>query len=405
MQAAATVTERTPILPRHAGEQPSHAAPTLASSVRATVRMSKLNALLVFVPIGAAAGLLQWDAVPTFWLNFLAIIPLAKLLGFATEELALYTNQTVGGLLNATFGNLVEVLVSVIALQNGLVHVVQSSLLGSILSNLLLVLGFCFLCGGVKYSQQTFNATAANTSASLLSISVMSLLVPAAFVGSASKDEAPAEVAQRVLSLSHFTAVILLVIYGLYLYFQLSSHAYLYDGSSAEGASNGGGDETEDEEEEVPVLTLWFAVALLTASTLCVALNSEYLVGSIEGLSTQWGLSETFVGLVLLPIVGNAAEHVSAVTFAMKNKMDLALGIAVGSSMQIALLVTPLMVVVGWIISQPMTLFFETFGTAMLFISVLVVNYIIQDGASNWLEGAMLLGAYAIIAVAYYMTP
>ncbi|ORZ37912.1 hypothetical protein BCR44DRAFT_1013946 [Catenaria anguillulae PL171] len=327
-----------------------------------------------------------------FWLNFLGIIPLAKILGFATEELALRTNQTIGGLLNATFGNAVEVLVSVIALNNGMVGVVQSSLLGSILSNMLLVLGFCFLLGGATRSQQEFNPTAANTSSALLSIAVLSLLVPAAFVSSLKDKES--DVMGSVLTLSRLTAVILLVIYALFLFFQLRTHAHLYEETNS-----------EEHEVEIPSVTGPFAVVLLLSSTICVAINSDYLVASIEGLSHSWGLSQTFVGLVLLPIVGNAAEHVSAVTCAMKNKMELSLGIAVGSSTQIALLVTPLLVVIGWIIGQPMTLFFEAFDTVVLFISVLIVNYLINDGRSNWLEGAMLLAAYAIIAIAYYMMP
>ncbi|KAI9152397.1 hypothetical protein H9P43_009187 [Blastocladiella emersonii ATCC 22665] len=374
---ASTVTVPSD-LPRHSSEiTAAHGAtpPTMASSVKAALFASKLNVLLVFVPIGIIAGELHWNDVLVFWLNFVAIIPLAKLLSFATEELAMYTNQTIGGLLNASFGNATELLMSVIALTKGLVHVVQASLLGSILSNLLLVLGASFLAGGMKYTEQTFNATAANTSASLLSIAVMALLIPAAFVGAAKTDLKETE--GRVLALSHFTAIILLVVYFLYLYFQLSTHSHLYDEKASRDPN---APETEDDEEaEVPVLTSVFAGVLLLLSTVCVALNSEFLVGSIEGVSKQWGMSETFVGLILLPLVGNAAEHVSAVTFAMKNKMDLALGIAVGSSMQIALLVTPLLVVVGWIVNQPMTLFFELFDTAILFVSVLSVNYIIQE--------------------------
>ncbi|KNE66787.1 calcium/proton exchanger [Allomyces macrogynus ATCC 38327] len=367
-----------------------HPEPTFMSSLMVTIKKSWLNVLLVFIILGVISDLLEWGAIPTFILNFLAIVPLASLLGFATEEIALRTNETIGGLLNATFGNAVEIIMAIIALSKGLVTVVQSTLLGSILSNLLLVTGFCFLCGGYNRFEQTFNRTAANTSTSLLGISVMSLLVPAAFV--ASFPSLNEEVETKLLVLSHGTAIILLIVYMLFIFFQLKTHAGLYSGEPSE-------------EEEVPVLTLWFSIGLLLVSTILVAMCSEFLVGSIEGLTKEAGLSETFVALILLPIVGNAAEHVTAVTVAMRNKMELALGVAIGSSMQIALFVTPLLVVVGWIINQPMTLYFELFDTAVLFIAVLVVNYLIADGRSNWLEGVMLLATYLILAIAFFIHP
>ncbi|KAL7747286.1 hypothetical protein RI367_007340 [Sorochytrium milnesiophthora] len=382
----------SPILPppRHL-RQLSTAAPTFVSSVWTTLRLSPLNLLLLCIPLGIAAGSLEWNSVAVFWINFFAIVPLAKLLGFATEELALRTNQTIGGLLNATFGNAVELIVSIIALRSGLIRVVQASLLGSILSNLLLVTGFSFLFGGIRYSEQTFNATAANTSTSLLALSVMSLLLPAAFAASMPQGKST----EGILDLSRGTAVILLVIYLCYLAFQLKTHSHLYEGQS----------ETLDGESDEPMLTTAFAVLLLIMTTVFVSINSDYLVGSIEGLSQRWHLSQTFVGLILLPIVGNAAEHVTAVTVAMKNKMDLCIGVAIGSSTQIALLVIPLLVILGWVIGQPMTLHFETFETAVMFISVLIVNYLISDGRTNWLEGAMLLGSYATISIAFYVYP
>ncbi|KAJ3372064.1 hypothetical protein GGF31_002326 [Allomyces arbusculus] len=360
--------------------------PTLAESVRATIKLSYLNVLLVFVPLGILADSLGWGPIWTFWLNFLAIVPLAKLLGFATEELALHTSQTVGGLLNATFGNAVEVIVSIVALQQGQVQVVQSSLLGSILSNLLLVTGFCFLCGGYYHRDQYFNATAANTSGSLLTIAVMSLLVPAAFV--TSQPDSPL-VQDNLLSISHGIAVIMLIIYAFYLWFQLSTHASLF------------APETEEESEEQQV-SLLFAGFLLLATTIAVAINSGFLVSSIEGLTEEWNMNKSFVGLILLPIVGNAAEHVTAVTVSMKNKLDLALGVAIGSSMQIALLVIPILVIIGWAIGQPMSLYFQTFDTTVLFISVLITVFLIQDGRSNWLEGMMMLAAYGMIALTVF---
>ncbi|KAJ3365489.1 hypothetical protein GGF32_009347 [Allomyces javanicus] len=361
-------------------------SPSLAESVRATIKLSYLNVLLVFVPLGMLADYFEWGPIWTFWLNFLAIVPLAKLLGFATEELALHTSETMGGLLNATFGNAVEVIVSIVALQQGQVQVVQASLVGSILSNLLLVTGFCFLCGGYYHRDQFFNATAANTSGSLLTIAVMSLLVPAAFV--TSQPDSPL-VQDNLLSISHGIALIMLVIYGFYLWFQLSTHASLY------------APEAEQESEEQQV-SLVFAGSLLLLTTVTVAINSEFLVSSIEGMTEEWNMNKSFVGLILLPIVGNAAEHVTAVTVAMKNKLDLALGVAIGSSMQIALLVIPILVIIGWAIGQPMTLYFQTFDTTVLFISVLITVFLIQDGRSNWLEGMMMLAAYGMIALTVF---
>ncbi|GJJ73605.1 Ca2+:H+ antiporter [Entomortierella parvispora] len=349
---------------------------------------TRINALLVFVPIGIIAAQLHWSPMAVFLLNFVAIIPLAKLLGYATEEIAMRLGDNLGALLNASFGNAVELILSVIALKEGKIDVVQASVLGSVLSNLLLVLGFCFICGGYKFQSQKFNMTAAQTSASLLSLSCMSLLIPAAFVASAKEIDQTA----NIKHLSYGTSIILLIVYMFFLYFSLKSHSHLYSSD-------------ENDSEDEPVLPLWLSLTLLLGVTIVVAVCAEGLVDSIEPVAKAWNVSEVFVGIILLPIVGNAAEHVTAVSVAMKNKMDLAIGVAVGSSTQIALFVTPLMVIIGWIIGQPMTLFFHTFETCVLFVSVLIVNYLIQDGESNWLEGVMLLAAYVIIAIAFYFYP
>ncbi|KAF8978134.1 hypothetical protein BGZ46_006805, partial [Entomortierella lignicola] len=249
------------------------------------------------------------------------------------------------------------------------------------------VLGMCFIAGGLKFQAQSFNQTAAQTSASLLSLSCLSLLIPAAFHATATTIDQT----ENIKHLSYGTSIVLLVVYILYLVFQLKTHTHLYA--------------TSNDEEEEPVLPLWLGVILLVVITVFVAFCAEFLVGSIDGLARAWNLSPVFIGLILLPIVGNAAEHVTAVSVAMKNKMDLAIGVAVGSSMQIALFVTPLMVIIGWIINQNMTLFFNTFETCILFVSVLIVNYLIQDGESNWLEGVMLTSTYVIIAIAIYFYP
>ncbi|CAG8560463.1 5211_t:CDS:2 [Paraglomus brasilianum] len=360
--------------------------PTTRQSLQRIVKASWVNVLLVFIPLGFIAHFLKWGDTAVFLLNFFAIIPLAKLLGFATEDIALRTGQTIGALLNATFGNAVELIIAIIALKEGQIRVVQASVMGSIISNLLLVLGCCFLAGGLKYQVQEFNETAAQTSASLMALACIALIIPAAFSVSI-----PATQDYEIINLSHYTAIVLLVVYGLYLLFQLKTHTELYL--------------TEDEDEQEPELTLPVAMLLLAGVTVIVAVCGDFLVSSIEGITESLGLTKTFVGLILLPIVGNAAEHVTAITVAMKNKMQLAIGVAAGSSLQIALFVTPFLVVLGWIIDQPMTLFFEVFETVLLFVSVLIMNYLIQDGKSNWLEGALLLATYIIIAIAFYFYP
>ncbi|KAG9293256.1 hypothetical protein G9A89_010627 [Geosiphon pyriformis] len=330
-----------------------------------------------------------WSDSKIFWCNFLAIIPLANLLGFITEDISLRLGSTIGGLLNASFGNAVELIISVVALKNGQIRVVQSSILGSVLSNLLLVQGFCFFLGGLRYSEQNFNITAAQTSASLLALAMLSLLVPAAFMSSIENEDA---LKSGILNLSHGTALVLLIIYIMYLVFQLKTHSHLY------------ADDLEDN-EEVSQSTLLVSISTLVIITLLVAISADYLVGSIEGLVDDWNISKTFVGIMLIPIVGNAAEHVSSITFALKNKMDLCIGVAVGSSMQIALGMTPLLVILGWILGEPLTLFFDTFETCVLVVAILIVNYLISDGKSNWLEGAMLLASYSIIGMAFFFYP
>lgn len=272
------------------------------------------------------------------------------------------------------------------ALKNGEILIVQSSMLGSILSNILLVLGCCFLAGGIKYHDQNFNKTAASTMSSLMAISSASLIIPAtlyaAMRGSAASDEKE----DNVLILSRGTAIILLIIYILYLLFQLKTHSDLFD-EEQDGDSGENGDQKQQEPE---ILSPVAAGIALVAVTICVAVCAEYLVDSIDSIVATAHISKTFVGLILLPIVGNAAEHVTAVVVALKNKMDLAIGVAIGSSMQIALLVTPFLVILGWIIGQPMTLRFETFETVVFFLSVLITNYLIQVGACLPFEESVL---------------
>ncbi|KAJ5920314.1 hypothetical protein N7516_011172 [Penicillium verrucosum] len=379
-----------------------------------TIVRDYVNVLLIFVPLGIISGVLDWDPTTVFILNFFAIVPLASLLSFATEELAATLGQALGGLMNATFGNAVELIVSIIALRQNQIRVVQASMLGSILSNILLVLGCCFFVGGLRFREQSFNTTVASTMSSLMAVASASLIIPATLYAAISNNsvakpdgtgEDPTRDAQKnILILSHGTSIILLIIYVMYLYFQLGSHSDLFEETNGSDTENVAGTEEEEEEEE-RILSPWAAVVVLVIVTILVSICADYLVDAIDPLVKTTGMSKTFIGLVLIPIVGNAAEHVTAVVVAYKDKMDLAIGVAIGSSLQIALFVTPFLVILGWIMGIEMTLHFQTFETVAFFISGLVVTLLIQDGKSNYLEGGMCLGMYVILALAFYVYP
>lgn len=312
------------------------------------------------MPLGIVAGELEWSAPWVFTLNFLAIIPLAAVLSFATEEIAGRLGETLGGLVNATFGNAVELIVSIVALLAGEIEVVQASMLGSILSNLLLVLGMCFFLGGIYNmrgqeghgQEQTFSTLTAQTTSSLMTLASASMILPAALYGALSQAEENNKQAS-ILVLSRGTAIILLFLYCLYLYFALRTHRRLFEPEANETSD-------DDSGEHVPLLGPWAAAFVLVVTTLVVSVCADYMVNSIDALVATGKISKTFIGLILIPIVGNAAEHVTACVVAVKNKMDLAMGVAIGSSIQIALLVTPALVVLGWAIGEPMTLHFET---------------------------------------------
>lgn len=414
---------------------------TVSNQLRRTILGSWINILLVAAPVGIAMNYTGFDGKIIFAVNFIAIIPLANMLSNATEEIALRTGETLGGLINATFGNAVELIVAVIALIHKEYIIVQTSLIGSILSNLLLVLGMCFFFGGINRPKQSFNQVVAQTAASLLALAVASNIIPTVFKQNVYENEVDNHTVddRHVAAISRGVSVILLFVYCCYLYFQLKTHADIfnetsektatYTHSSNNVASEGvhgtvasiavmaattagpqasqarqnasrDGDEEEDDDDEDPQLHFWVAIAQLTISTVIIALCAEFMVDGISAVTTEGGLSEEFVGLILLPIVGNAAEHATAVTVAIKDKMDLAIGVAVGSSMQVSLFLMPLLIIIGWGMgAEEMTLAFDTFQIVVLFLSVLLVNYLIGDGESHWLEGVLLMCLYIIIAV------
>lgn len=280
------------------------------------------------------------------------------------------------------------------ALKNNEIRIVQASMLGSILSNILLVLGCCFIAGGIRYHEQRFNSTVASTMSSLMAVASASLIIPATLYAALAKSKDSSS-EDNILVLSHGTAIILLLVYVMYLFFQLKTHADLFDAES----------QGEGNPQEAEILGPWASGAALVVVTLMVAVCAEYLVDSIPAIVASAHISKTFIGLILIPIVGNAAEHVTAVVVAYKDKMDLAIGVAIGSSLQIALFVTPFLVVLGWIMDRPMTLHFQTFETVAFFLSSLVVTLLIQDGKSNYLEGGLCIGMYIIIALAFYVYP
>ncbi|KAJ7475792.1 Sodium/calcium exchanger protein-domain-containing protein [Mycena latifolia] len=408
-------------------------APGVLASIRSIIFASWLNVLLVFIPISWAFNFADKEQhTLVFVFSFLAIIPLAKLLAFATDELSMRVGQTLAGLLNATLGNAVELIVAIIALTQCQLGVVQSSLIGSILSNLLLVLGMCFFAGGVKFSEQGFGASATQLNSSLLTISVIAVLLPTAFRFSVTATSDP-DSGQDILKASHGVALILLFIYGSYLFFQLYSHATLYgdksgdiikstkyaprekkvkDGDRNEATTSSvvpdaeaANAKEEEEEEETPQLSLFMTLGLLAVVTVIVAVTAEWLVDSIDGLTQGGVISKEFVGIILLPIVGNAAEHVTAVSVSVKDKLTLSLGVAVGSSIQIALFVIPFIVTLAWILGKPLTMLFDPFESIALFLAVLTVNYVVQDGKSNWLEGMILMCLYLILGTTFWFYP
>ncbi|KHN94198.1 Sodium/calcium exchanger membrane region [Metarhizium album ARSEF 1941] len=414
---------------------------TVANQLQRTFLSSWINVLLLAAPVGIALNYVHSvDRIAIFVINFLAIIPLAAILGFATEEVALRTGETLGGLINATFGNAVELIVAIIALKDNQIAIVQTSLIGSILSNLLLVLGLCFFFGGLRRPEQYFNPVVAQTSASVLALAVSSVIVPSVFNVAASASITQADIAK----LSRGTSVILLIVYTAYLIFQLHTHHEVFNEQSQKVPAkpwtnsvsikqglampsalmshampdqgqnerlskmimNPGSLDEDDDQDDDPQLSLMVALGTLTISTVVIAFCAESMVGSIDSITKSGGLTQEFVGLILLPIVGNAAEHVTAVTVAIKDKMDLAIGVAVGSSMQVSLFLIPLLVIIGWgMDKQYMDLSFDSFQVAVLFVAVLLVNYLIGDGKSHWLEGFLLICLYGIIVVCSFWYP
>jgi Ca2+:H+ antiporter len=324
------------------------------------------------------------DDTVLFVVSALGILGLAWTVGLSTERLGSLTGPQVGGILNATFGNIAELIIAFFALQAGLVEVVKASLTGSIIGNLLLVLGASVLIGGLRNGTQTFSARIAASNAALLVVAVIGLFVPAVFAFTSGEGRG------TVTEESVLVAIALIVGYGLSLVYQFTNPAATL-GGHGEPAGHGG-----------PAWTAQGAIAVLIGSAIFLAVLSEILVGSIEGFIAQFGLSEFFVGVVLIPTIGNLAEHLVAVQLAFKNKMEFAMAVAYGSSLQVALFVAPVLVLIGVLIGQPMDLVFTPLEVAAVAAAVGISALIALDGESNWLEGALLMIVYAILAISFF---
>ncbi len=346
--------------------------------------MSFLNLLLVFAPLAIVAEWLHASPVLVFTFSSLGVIPLAGLIGEATEELATHTGPRLGGLLNATLGNAAELIITIFAIRAGLIELVKASITGSILGNLLLVLGLSILVGGIKNGTQRFDRSQAGLNATMLILAVIAILVPSIFGHAIEPDHHAVEL------LSENVAVVMIVVYGLGVLYAFTS------------------DKREPLSHTPADVTRWSvrtSLLVLLASTLGIAWLSEVLVGSVAHVTESLNWSEFFVGIIIVPIVGNVAEHLVAVQMALKDHMELSLAISLGSSLQIALFVAPVLVFISVLMGNPMDLVFNQFELIALAAAALIAALVALDGESNWLEGAQLLVVYVILAIAFFYLP
>ncbi len=346
--------------------------------------MKILKYMLIFVPISFIAKFMNASGSIMFILSCLAIIPLAGLMGEGTEEISFYAGPKVGGFLNGTFGNATELIISFFALKEGLFEVVKSSIAGAVIGNILLVLGASMLAGGLKYKTQKFNKKVVEVSSSMLLFAVLGLCIPALFTHTVD----PSLLNTRYEGLSIFVAVVMLIIYILSLLFSFNTHKDIYSNN--------------EDHEGTAKWSLNKSILVLVISTIIIAIESEFLVNGIEPITQSLGWSEFFVGIILIPIIGNAAEHSTAVVMSRKDKMDVALEIAIGSSLQIILFVAPILIFISQLFI-PMSIVFNEFELIALLAAVIIANRVSNDGESNWLEGIQLLAVYLIIAASFFI--
>lgn len=355
--------------------------------------MKFLYPLLALIPIALLLDFVfHAPGTIIFVVSGLALVPLAALLGQATEQLALYTGPRIGALIQSTLGNAAELIITIVAIRAGLLTVVKASITGSILGNVLLVLGASLLLGGTRHGQQRFDRNLAGTSSTMMTLAIAALTIPAIFsIGGEHLD------ATRIEELSVGVAIILILVYACYLAMIVFGVGHKHTTHGANAA--------EPAEEETPEWGKTRAIATLVLATLAIVAMSEILVGSIEEVGHTWGLTEAFLGVMIVPLIGNVAENLVAVQAALANKMDLSLSISLGSSLQIALFVAPVLVFVSLIVGNPLSLLFNVYELGALAVAVGIATFIAMDGESNWLEGVQLLAIYAIIGIAFFLLP
>ncbi|KAJ1385943.1 Sodium/calcium exchanger membrane region [Sesbania bispinosa] len=361
------------------------------TNLHVVVLATKLVVLFPAVPLAVAANFYNFGRPWIFAFSLLGLAPLAERVSFLTEQIAYYTGPTVGGLLNATCGNATEMIISLLALHKNKIHVVKFSLLGSILSNLLLVLGSSLLCGGLANlkREQRYDRKQADVNSLLLLLGLLCHLLPLLFRYALAGGNY--SVATSTLQLSRACSILMLLAYVAYIIFQLKTHRKLFDAQE------------EEDDEDKAVIGFWSAFTWLVGMTLVISLLSEYVVGTIEAASDSWGISVSFISIILLPIVGNAAEHAGSIIFAFKNKLDISLSVAMGSATQISMFVVPLSVVVAWIMGIRMDLDFNLLETGCLAFGIIVTAFTLQDGTSHYMKGVVLTLCYIVISACFFV--
>ncbi|XP_004240400.1 vacuolar cation/proton exchanger 3-like [Solanum lycopersicum] len=369
----------------------------LLVNIQEVILGTKLCLLLPAIPLAILAQYYHFARPWIFAFSLLGLAPLAERVSFLTEQIAHFTGPTVGGLLNATCGNATEMIIGLFALYQRKIHVLKYSLLGSILSNLLLVLGSSLFCGGLANikKEQTFDRKQADVNSLLLLLGLLCHMLPLMYrlaLGPSINNN----VATSILGLSRVSSIGMLIAYAAYLFFQLKTHRQFFESSEEEEEEN------KVSEDEEAVIGFWSSFAWLIGMTITIALLSEYVVGTIEAASDSWGISVSFISLILLPIVGNAAEHAGSIIFALKNKLDISLGVALGSASQISMFVVPLCVIMGWIIGVDMDLDFSILETGSLAFSIILIAFTLQDGTSHYMKGIILCLAYCVIGACFF---
>ncbi len=358
--------------------------------------------LLVFVPISIAADVLGWGSTAIFVTSSLAIVPLSIWLSTATEKIAVFTGPSIGGLVNAFFGNATELVIALVALKAGLIDIVQASITGTILSDLLVLMGLAMLAGGLRYKEQQFKPILTKVNGSSITLAVVAIALPTLVINTSGQFDVV-----DIPNISIATATVLILVYGLTLLFSLKTHSYLYEVGLVEedliNSTEEGSNQSSSQNPKTSKLMFWVIVLLL--STIAVAFESDLFVGVVEQEIQRIGVTPLFTGVILIPFISDVAGFVTVTRLAIKNQMDLTVATATGDSLLVALFVAPVLVFVGQFIGQPIDLNFNPFEVAAMAIAVSVTNLISSSGRSNWLDGALLLATYLLLGVAFYYHP